>query len=80
LYNQAVLPQSNLALESSLSSYQVGKSDFLTTISNFMTLLEYRMNYFQELARHETAIARLERIVARPVSAETTATGGIENE
>ena len=62
LYNQAVLPQTNLALESSLATYQVGKSDFLTTLSNFMMLLEYRMNYFEELARHEVAIARLESI------------------
>ncbi|HEY4491381.1 MAG TPA: TolC family protein, partial [Acidobacteriota bacterium] len=58
LYSDAIIPQSNLALESSIASYQVGKADFLTTISNFLTVLEYRMNYFEELAKHETAIAR----------------------
>ncbi len=68
LYEQAVLPQSNLALESSLATYQVGKSDFMTTMSNFMTLLEFRMNVYAELSRHETAIARLERVVGRPVA------------
>jgi cobalt-zinc-cadmium efflux system outer membrane protein len=78
LYNQAVLPQSNLALESSLASYQVGKSDFLTTLTNFTTLLEYRMNYYEELARHEIAIARLERTVGQPVA--TIETGGNQNE
>jgi outer membrane protein, heavy metal efflux system len=80
LYNQAVLPQSNLTLESSLATYQVGKSDFITTLSNFMTLLEYRMNHYAELARHETAIARLERIVGRPVTAVTQANGGNNHE
>ena len=78
LYSQAVLPQSNLALESSLATYQVGKSDFLTTITNFMTLLEYRMNYYEELARHETAIARLERAVGRPVVLTVQTAGGTQ--
>ncbi|HEY4490858.1 MAG TPA: TolC family protein [Acidobacteriota bacterium] len=76
LYSQAVLPQSNLALEASLATYQVGKSDFLTTLSNFMTLLEYRMNYYEELARHETAIARLERAMGSPVVMNVQSTGG----
>ncbi len=80
LYSQAVLPQLNLALESSLATYQVGKSDFLTTLSNFMTLLEYRMNYFEELARHETAITRLERAVGRPVVMNVQTTGGTHND
>ncbi|MCI0606500.1 TolC family protein [bacterium] len=80
LYDQAVLPQSNLALESSLATYQVGKSDFLTTMSNFMTLLEYRMNRYAELSRHETAIARLERILGRPVAAVSQAKGESHHE
>ena len=67
LYDQAILPQSNLALEASLASYQVGKSDFLTTLNNFITLLEYRINYFDELAKHEAAIARLEGELGRPL-------------
>ena len=80
LYSQAVLPQSSLALESSLSTYQVGKSDFLTTLSNYMTVLEYRMNYYEELARHETAITRLERAVGRPVVLNVQTSGGTNNE
>lgn len=80
LYQQAILPQSNLALESSLSTYQVGKSDFLTTLSNFMTLLEYRMNYYEELAKHESAIARLEAVVGKPVALNPGSTGGYNHE
>lgn len=72
LYQQAIIPQSSLALESGISSYQVGKADFLTTISNFLTILEYRMNYFEELAKHESAIARLEQAVGHPLTVSTT--------
>ncbi len=68
LYQQAIIPQSGLALESGIASYQVGKADFLTTLSNFLTVLEYRMNYFEELAKHEGAIARLEQALGRPLA------------
>jgi len=79
LYSDAIIPQSNLALESSIASYQVGKADFLTTLSNFLTVLEYRMNYFEELAKHESAVARLEQAVGRPIASNIPA-GGQENE
>jgi outer membrane protein TolC len=80
LYDQAVLPQSNLALESSLASYQVGKSDFLTTLSNFLTLLEYRMNYYEELARRETAVAKLESMVGHSLVIRVETKGGSNHE
>lgn len=79
LYDKGVIPQSNLALESALASYQVGKADFLTTISNFLTLLEYRMNYLGELAKHESAIARLEEAIGRSL-ANPIASGGQNHE
>jgi len=78
LYQQAIIPQSGLALESGIASYQVGKADFLTTLSNFLTVLEYRMNYFEELAKHETAIARLERTLGHPLT--EIQTGGQNHE
>jgi len=78
LYQQAIIPQSNLALESGIASYQVGKADFLTTISNFLTLLEYEMNYFEELAKHESAIARMEQAVGRSLTMNAPAGGNHE--
>jgi cobalt-zinc-cadmium efflux system outer membrane protein len=80
LYDQAVLPQTNLALESSLASYQVGKSDFLTTLNNFITLLEYRMNYYAELAKHESAIARLEQAIGQSITQLAPVSGGNNHE
>jgi len=63
LYAQGVVPQSSLALESSMSAYQVGNVDFLTILSNFNTVLDYEVNYYRELANYNMAVARLEPFV-----------------
>jgi len=62
LYSGAILPQSTLALESSVSSYQVGAVDFLTLIANLRTVLDYEVMYYGELAAFEKALARLEEL------------------
>ncbi|MGA2629406.1 MAG: TolC family protein [Terriglobia bacterium] len=62
LYTEGLVPQSRLALESSLASYEAGASDFQTVLSNFTTILEYELNYHQQLANHEKALARLEEL------------------
>jgi len=63
LYSKGVVPQSSLALESSLSSYQVGNVDFLTVLANFSTILNYEVDYYREVANYETALARMESLV-----------------
>lgn len=63
LYSQAIVPQSALALESSLSAYQVGKIDFLTLLENFRTVLDYEIGYYRELTNYQIALARLEPLV-----------------
>ena len=63
LYSQAIVPQSSLALESSMASYQVGTVDFLTLLTNFTTVLNYEVNYYQELTNFQIALARLEPLV-----------------
>lgn len=63
LYAQAVVPQSSLALESSLAAYEVGTADFLTVLSNFVTILDYESNYYRELTNYQIALARLEEQV-----------------
>ena len=68
LYARAVVPQSSLALDSSISSYEVGKLDFLSMLSNFQTILEYETDYYQELTNFETALARLEVLVGRELT------------
>lgn len=62
LYSKAIVPQSTLALESGLAAYQVGSLDFLSLISSFTNVLEYEINYYEELANYQRALARLEEI------------------
>lgn len=63
LFSQGVVPQSSLALESSMSSYQVGTADFLTVIGNFSMVLNYEIEYYRELANYQTSLARMESMV-----------------
>jgi outer membrane protein TolC len=74
LYSKAIVPQSSLALESSMSAYEVGNVDFLTVLSNFSTILNYEVDYYRELANYQTALARMESLAgmeltsARPLT------------
>lgn len=67
LYRDGIIPQSALSLESAFSAYEVGTVDFLTLMNNFMTVLTYEMQYYEELAKHGQALARLEALVAMPL-------------
>lgn len=62
LYSKAIVPQSTLALESGMASYQVGALDFLSLITSFTNVLDYETNYYEELANYQKALARLEEI------------------
>ena len=62
LYAKAVVPQSSLALESSMASYQVGTIDFLSVLSNFGSELNYETEYYRELANYNTALAKIEAL------------------
>ena len=62
LYQQAIVPQSSLTLESAMGEYQVGKLDFLSVLTNFTTVLNYETDYYRQLADHEIAIANIESL------------------
>ncbi len=70
LFSQAVVPQSSLALESSLSAYQVGSVDFLTVLGNYRNLLDYETEYYRELADYQAALARMEILVGQELTSE----------
>ena len=59
LYDEGLLKQARLALDSAIAQYQVGKVDFLTLISSWRRLLDYDLTYQEQLAEHEKAVARL---------------------
>ena len=68
LYSKGVVPQSSLALESSMSSYQVGNVDFISLLANFTTLLDYETDYYRQLADYQTALARIEVLTGADVT------------
>ena len=68
LYRDTVLPQARLALESSMTSYQTGTIDFLSVLTNFGTVLDYEMTYFEELASYHVAVSRLEEMTGTPIA------------
>jgi outer membrane protein TolC len=68
LYSQTVVPQGNLALESSLATYETGSVDFLSVLTNFTTVLEYEMNYYDEALNYALALSRLEEMTGQPLT------------
>ncbi len=73
LYSQGVVPQSSLALESSMTAYQVGTVDFMTVLQNFTTVLNYETDYYREMANYHIALARLEALVGADLSVRPSA-------
>ena len=65
LYRTTLLPQAQLTVDSSASAYEVGNIDFLTLVTNVTNLISLERQYYDELARHEEAIVRLEPVVGR---------------
>ena len=63
LYSDSVLPQARLVLESATAAYEVGSVDFLTLLTNFVTVLNYEISYEEQRARYRQALARLEPFV-----------------
>jgi outer membrane protein TolC len=62
MYSTTVIPQSTLAFQSSLASYQTGAVDFLSVLMNFTTMLDYELNYHEEMLSYFLALARLEEL------------------
>jgi outer membrane protein, heavy metal efflux system len=67
MYQDTVLPEARLALESSTATYQTGGVDFLSVLTNFGAVLEYEMAFFDELASFHVAASRLEEMTGTPL-------------
>jgi outer membrane protein TolC len=65
LYSNTVIPQAGLALESSLASYETGAVDFLSVLTNFNAVLEFQINYEEELRNLHMAMAKLDAYTGR---------------
>ena len=65
LYKTTLLPQAKLTVDSSASAYEVGNIDFLSLLTNLRNSISLERQYYDELARHEESIARLEPIAGK---------------
>ena len=65
LYKTAMVPQATLALESAISSYEVGTVDFLTLINAATLALDYELQYYQQISAYQQALAQMEPIVGK---------------
>jgi outer membrane protein TolC len=60
LYDQAILPQAELARDSAQASYEVGNVDFLTVLTSYTAIYSYQLDNRRQRADYEIAIARIE--------------------
>ena len=67
LYRKSAIPEAQLALESSMASYQTGSLDFLSLFSNFMSVVDYELMYHEEIMNFHVSLARLAEMTAMEV-------------
>ena len=72
LYTQGVLPQARQALQSELSNYQVGRSDFDAVINAQMNVYRYERAYQQAIADYHKMLADIDALTAEGNPAKET--------
>jgi outer membrane protein TolC len=65
LYDQGILKQARFAIESALTNYQVGKIDFLTTLTSWTRLRDYEVTYYDQVVAYQQALAQLEALTGQ---------------
>jgi outer membrane protein TolC len=62
-YRSIILPQSEQTLQSTLASYQTGKTDFLSLLDSFRMLQMFRTEYYMIVGEYYISAASLEKAV-----------------
>ncbi len=70
LYLNTVIPQAHLALQSSLAAYQSGTADFLSVFTNHIMVVDYEMNYHEEMLNFHLAVSQLEELTGLDLAGE----------
>ncbi|GKS68356.1 outer membrane protein TolC [Nitrosomonas sp. PY1] len=65
LYQNAILPQARLTVESALVAYQVNRIDFLTLLDNQMTVFDYETNLITAIATYNKALAEIDLLIGK---------------
>ena len=63
LYKNTVIPQARQTLESTLSSYQNGKTEFLMLLDAYRMVLMAQLDYYMAVMNFMTSQAALEQAV-----------------
>jgi outer membrane protein TolC len=63
LFRDGIIPQATASLDSAVAGYQVNKVNFLTLLSNQITLLNYEIEYYRALSNQEIKLAEMEEAV-----------------
>jgi cobalt-zinc-cadmium efflux system outer membrane protein len=69
-YEKTIIPQARYAAESALGSYETGAVDFTTVLANYMAVLEYEMDYHEQMQDYHIALARLEEMTGVDLTSE----------
>ncbi len=67
LFREKIVPQTRAAVDSSLTAFQTGRTDFLNVINNETSLIRFEIAYEEILKDYETEVARLEELTGREI-------------
>jgi cobalt-zinc-cadmium efflux system outer membrane protein len=62
MYREGLVPQARAEFQAALASYQGNREDFQALLASFEDVLRLDEEYWQNVADHETALARLEQL------------------
>ncbi|MDH3297497.1 MAG: TolC family protein [Gemmatimonadota bacterium] len=62
LYETSILPQAGAAVESSLSAYRVGGVDYMTLLTNQMTVNQFEIESVRLAAEYQESVAAIEAL------------------
>ncbi len=63
LYQDGIIPQAEINLDASMSSYRVGQNEFMNVLESQMALFSNQQEYYEAIAEHEMVLVQLEALV-----------------
>jgi len=67
IYREGLIPQAHAELQAGMAAYQSNRQDFQALLASFLDVLKLDAEYWQTLAEHETAWARIEEMTGLPL-------------
>jgi outer membrane protein TolC len=71
IYREGLIPQTRAAVQSGLASYRSNRQDFQALLTSYLDVLRLEQEQWQNVADHETALARLEQMTGLPLRPES---------